>query len=84
MLRPMEIGRFREWLRDNALNAEERDFVNSLTADELQAVARFLVNNGVTLVQGVPLDPRRAEMYVEEGYIEAVAERLGQSWRGVS
>jgi hypothetical protein len=82
MLRPMELRRFRKWLRDNAVDREERDFVNSLTPDELQVVARFLMNNGVVLDRGVPRDPRRAEMYVDEGYIEVVAEHLGRFWRG--
>jgi hypothetical protein len=78
----MELRRFRKWLRDNALNAEERDFVNSLTPDELQAVARFLVNNGVVLVQGVPRDTEQAERYLDGAYIDVYATRLGQIFRG--
>jgi hypothetical protein len=81
MLRPMELRRFRKWLGDNALNAEERDFVNSLTPDELQVVARFLVNSGVALVNGVPLNAERAERYLDEAYIEVNATRLGQIFR---
>jgi uncharacterized protein (UPF0147 family) len=82
MLKPMEIRRFRKWLRDMAINAEEREFVNSLTEAELQAVARFLVNNGVVLDNGVPRDVRRAERYLDEAYIEVNATRLGQIFRG--
>jgi len=82
MLRPMELGRFRKWLGDNALNAEEREFVDSLTPDELQAVARFLMNNGVVLVQGVPQDAERAERYLDGAYIDVHAIRLGQVFRG--
>jgi hypothetical protein len=82
MLRPMELRRFRKWLRDNAIDREERDFVNSLTPDELQVVARFLVNNGVALVNGVPRDAKRAERYLDEAYIEVNATRLGQIFRG--
>jgi hypothetical protein len=77
MLRPMEMERFRKWLRDNAWNDEEREFVDSLTHDELQVVARFLMSNGVVLEGGVPRDPERAESYLDGAYIEVNASRLG-------
>jgi hypothetical protein len=82
MLKTAELKRLRKWLRDNALNAEEREFVDSLTTDELQAVARFLVGNGVALEGGVPRDPEHAERYLDGAYIDVHATRLGRVFRG--
>jgi len=72
MLRPMELRRFRKWMRDNVLSADEKWFVNLLTPDELQAAARYLVNRGVVLVQGVPQDAERAEKYLSGAILTCV------------